>query len=89
MLIISDNVLDRLWDFESIGIEDKSEMSIDPVLSHFISNITYFDKKYQVSLPCKLLNNERLARKRLHNLGKRLDSETDVKREYNDALKSL
>ena len=54
-----------------------------------------FDNRYQVSLPWKpgggdtLLNNERLARKRLHNLGKRLDSETDLKREYNDALKSM
>ena len=95
MQIISDNVLDWSWDLESIGIQDKSILSIDPVLSNFRSNIKCVDDRYQVSLPWKpgggdtLLNNERLARKWLHNLGKRLDSKTDLKREYNDALKSM
>ena len=91
MLTISDNVLDKFSDFESIGIQDKSELSFDQNLFHFRPNVKCVDSRYQISLPWKpgggdtLLNNERLARKRLHNLGKRLVSETYLKREYKSA----
>ena len=52
---ISDSVVRKMWDLESIGIgadEKRSEL-VDPVLSDFNQSVEFVDGRYKVGLPWK------------------------------------
>ena len=92
---VSDSALRRFWDLESIGINSKESDSAGEshVLEQFSETVKFVDGRYEVALPWKsevakgkLLNNERLARKRLESLSNRLDRDPVLKDRYNQAL---
>ena len=75
-------ILQKFWDLESIGIRP-AESSIssthaeDVILKKFKETLTYHDGRYEVSLPWKedhltLKDNYQQAERRLHNLKKKL-----------------
>ena len=91
---ISEEVVQRFWDLDSIGIIDKKG-EIDPVLTEFEQCVSFSENRYEVSLPWKrsgghrLLNNETLTRKRLDSLNKRLDKNPDLQKRYDEAIMEM
>ena len=77
--------LRKFWDLESIGIKNQS------VHEEFLENISYENNHYTVNLPWKsthpnLPDNFDLSEKRLNSLLKRLKTEPDVLKEYNQVI---
>ena len=69
---VSESSLTNFWNLESVGIHDREETTVDPVLGEFNSRVEFSHGRYVVSLPWKhesvrpkLLNNEKLAQSRL------------------------
>ena len=89
---VSENELHKFWDLESVGICPKE--SIDQcesnfVLQEFSKKVSFFNGRYEVALPWKneaaknnLINNEKLAVKRLDKLHLKLDKDPQLKTEY-------
>ena len=78
---VSESMLHRLWDLESLDISSGDPIQSDPVLDTFNQSCTFENGRYVVSLPWKqgkqgsgrkLPNNGSLAQKRLDSLSKRL-----------------
>ena len=93
---VSDQSVHAFWNLESVGIcDDKGCDDADYVLTQFQQDILKVHGRYEVALPWKpgarqrLLNNEKLARRRLENLGRRLDRDPPHKVRYNAAIKDM
>ena len=93
---VSDQSVHAFWNLESVGIcDDKGCDDADYVLTQFQQDILKVHGRYEVALPWKsgarqrLLNNEKLARRRLENLGRRLDRDPPLKVRYNAAIKDM
>ena len=92
---VSDSTVRSLWDLESIGICSEESRVPDPVLAEFQGNICVKEGRYQVALPWKrqggkqLINNERLARKRLDSLESRLARTLELQQAYDVALSEM
>ncbi len=94
---ISDSVVRKMWDLESIGIwadEKRSEL-VGPVLSDFNQSVEFVDGRYKVGLPWKedlkpqLMSNEQGALVRLNRLNWKLNKDPSLKERYDKALKEM
>jgi len=94
---VTDSDLREFWDLESVGITQKeavpSPFTSDPVLKQFCGNVKFDEGRYEVSLPwksddCKknLMNNEGIARKRLQGLGRKLDKDPELQKQYSNVF---
>jgi len=92
---VSEDVIRRFWDIESIGIAPiESFPEVDKCWDNFERDITWAEGRYEVALPWKserptLLNNEVLARRRLGSLSRKLDKDPPLKVRYNLVLSDL
>ena len=65
---LSDSTLQKFWDLASIGINEKVDVEIDPILQEFEKTVVFHDDRYEVTLPWKsgfvdkLQDNEMQAR---------------------------
>ena len=65
---LSDSTLQRFWDLASIGINEKVDVEIDPILQEFEETVVFHDDRYEVTLLWKsgfvdkLQDNEMQAR---------------------------
>ena len=88
---VSESSLHNFWDLESVGICSKDVLPNDSlVFQQFSNKINYCDGRYEVALPWKsdiakksLINNEKLARKRLENLKVKLEKNPQLQVRYN------
>ena len=83
----TDDIVQSLWDYESIGIR-----KLNTVHESFIQNIEVEDNRYCVTLPCKenhelLPDNYELSLSRLQSLLKRLRSDPEMYKEYDDIIR--
>nr|XP_027223343.1 uncharacterized protein LOC113815478 [Penaeus vannamei] len=94
---VTDSDLREFWDLESVGITQKeavpSPFTSDPVLKQFCENVKFDEGRYEVGLPwksddCKknLMNNEGIARKRLQGLGRKLDKDPELQKQYSNVF---
>lgn len=77
----------KFWDYESLGIQDQNSSLYDK----FIDEVEFVEGRYQVRLPFKedhelLPDNFALCKSRLASLLKRLGSNPEVARQYNDVI---
>ena len=93
---VSDVTLRNFWDLESLGIRNDKDGVVDPVLQGFSDTVNFSDGRYEVSLPWKdscggrqLMNNEKLAKKRLDSLSRKLAKDTVLKKRYDEALEEM
>ena len=82
-----ENQLSKFWDLENLGIL-KSE---DTVYQNFEEEIKFVNGRYEVQLPWKeqhplLPDNFKLSQKRLQSLGRRLKSDPDIFRAYDEVI---
>ena len=88
------STLRNFWDLETIGITSSEVDIVDhPVVKTFNNTITFNEGRYEVSLPWKrnfdpstLLDNERVARRRLLNLSYKLARDPELEAKYNQVL---
>ena len=65
---LSDSTLQRFWDLASIGINEKVDVEIDPILQEFEETVVFHDDRYEMTLlgksgfVDKLQDNEMQAR---------------------------
>ena len=91
---ISESSLKGLWDLESIGIQGKQIMAVDPVLNEFNKTVSQSDEgRYVVCLPWKseevkssLLNNEKVAKSRLISANRRLSKDPELEARYHEVF---
>ena len=93
---VLDKNIHAFWELESIGIPSSCDEKLrDPVLQKFQENLRMVDDRYEVALPWKpgtqdrLLNNEKLARVRLQQLGKKLNRDPGLKDRYDAAIREM
>ena len=93
---VLDKNIHAFWELESIGTPSSCDENIrDPMLEKFQENLTMVDDRHEVALPWKpgtqhrLLNNEKLARVRLHQLGKKLNRDPGLKDRYDAAIREM
>ena len=93
---VLDKNIHAFWELESIGIPSSFDEKLrDPVLEKFQENLGMVDDRYEVALPWKpgtqdrLLNNEKLARVRLQQLGKKLNRDPGLKDRYDSAIREM
>ena len=90
-----DGTVPELWSLEAIGISPGKEELVDPVLSSFKKDVAFTGGRYVTGLPWKkgsnyrLLDNEKLARKRLCNLNHKLSGNSDLKAQYDGVLQQM
>ena len=84
---VSDVTLRNFWNLESLGIRNDKDGVVDPVLQGFSDTVNFSDGRYEVSLPWKdscggrqLMRNEKLAKKRLDCLSRKLAKDTVLKK---------
>ncbi|GFR71744.1 Gypsy retrotransposon integrase-like protein 1 [Elysia marginata] len=96
--VISDNVVRKLWELDSIGIEcdGTKEESSDNFVADFCKGIEFDEERYTVRLPWKspqskalLLDNKEQASKRLDNLSKKFDKNPELKEKYDTVLQDF
>ncbi|KAJ8027606.1 hypothetical protein HOLleu_32800 [Holothuria leucospilota] len=86
-----------IWEIEEngVGLIETGNKCIDPVWQNFQNSVSYIkdEGRYEVSLPWKneyvasrLLNNEKLAKRRLGALSKRLSRNSELYEAYDKAL---
>lgn len=90
---ISDSVLHKFWDLESIGICSVEPSCKGSTLQRFEESVKFCNDRYEVALPWKsdvaksdLQNNVKLARKRLDNLCRRFDKDPCLKMTYDSVF---
>ena len=81
-----DHEMKRLWDFETLGINDTDDTD-----EELIDNIKFNGERYSVRLPWKvgygrLSTNYQLCRSRLRDLNRRLDKDLALAKEYNKVI---
>ena len=93
---VLDKNINAFWELKSIGIPSPCyEKLRDPVLEKFQENLRMVDDRYEVTLPWKpgtqdkLHNNEKLARVRLQQLGKRLNRDPGLKDRYDATIREM
>lgn len=92
---LSDNIVRRFWELESLGIKDKEERPVDKTLDAFNKSIHRVGDRYEVKLPWKedkkglLKNNYEQALRRLYHLERKLDKDLDLRVRYNEVLDDL
>ena len=94
---VSDSLMRRFWDLESIGILDhKKPQPGDAVLSKFHEQVQFSDGRYSVALPWKenfersrLLSNEDLAKGRLKRLSQRLSKDPAMESRYHEVIQDM
>ncbi len=92
---VSESTLSNFWDLETIGIIPERETPInDPLLDEFQDNLRFREGRYEVGLPWKeksgkLLNNEKLARKRLDSLTIKLERDPSLASRYREVFTQL
>jgi hypothetical protein len=91
---MSEEVLRKFWDLESIGICPQETVQDDHCLKEFEHSIIKNGNRYEVALPWKgdhppLLNNESLARKRLGSLSRKFSMDPELKLRYNKVLSEM
>ena len=90
---VSDSALRNFWDLESVGIRTDDAVFNrsfpDPVLKKFSETIKFDNGRYEVALPWKssaakenIINNERLARKRLEGLNRKFEKDPNLREQY-------
>ena len=90
-----DGIVPELWSLEAIGISPGKEELVDPVLSSFKKDVAFTGGRYVTGLPWKkgskyrLLDNEKLARKRLCNLNHKLSGNPDLKARYDGVFQQM
>ena len=86
---VCESSLHNFWDLESVGISAKEAVSSNvessTVIKNFSISVKFDEGRYEVALPWKsevakqrLLNNEKLARKRLENVNVKLNKDPDL-----------
>ena len=84
--------------FQSLEVIDVSpgkEELVDPVLSYFKKDVAFIGGSYVTGLPWKkgskyrLLDNEKLAQKRLCNLNHKLSGNSDLKARYDCVFQQM
>ncbi|GFX66972.1 DUF1758 domain-containing protein [Trichonephila clavipes] len=88
--------LRRFWEIESLGILDKSSVTLgngdEEILSEFDKSVNFVDGRYRVNLPWKpgmreaLQNNKTVARKRFEGLVRRFKCDHELFCEYKDGF---
>ena len=92
---LSDSTLQKFWDLESIGISEKVDVEIDPILQEFEETVVFRDDRYEVTLPWKsgfvdkLQDNEMQARSRLAGLTRKLSKTPELDEAYNKAIQEM
>ncbi|XP_077547597.1 uncharacterized protein LOC144159784 [Haemaphysalis longicornis] len=87
-------VLNRFWDFESIGVkcEDERSSENDLVITKFEETIKKTNERYEVALPWKprvdLADNLAVAAKRLHILMKKLGKDANLMERYDATIRT-
>ncbi|XP_077536014.1 uncharacterized protein LOC144148339 [Haemaphysalis longicornis] len=87
-------VLNRFWDFESIGVkcEDERSSENDLVITKFEETIKKTNERYEVALPWKprvdLADNLAVAAKRLHILMKKLGKDASLMERYDATIRT-
>ena len=90
-----DGIVPELWSLEAIGISPGKEELVDPVLSSFKKDVAFTDGRYVTGFPWqkgskyRLLDNEKLARKRLCNLNHKLSGNPDLKARYDGVFQQM
>ena len=90
-----DSTVPELWSLEAIGISPGKDDLVDPVLSSFKKDVAFTGGRYVTGLPWKkgnkyrLLDNEKLARKRLCNLNHKLSGNPDLKACYDGVFQQM
>jgi hypothetical protein len=93
---VSDSQMKRFWDLETLGIGPNDSVSTHPILLDFNKSIAFdsTESRYIVRLPWKedkpkLENNYHLARARYDKLMKKLDTDTNLKERYTNAIQEM
>ena len=93
----TDDELSNFWSLESIGIniKDTEASQNSYILEKFNEEISFSNGRYEVALPWKidsgknsLLNNEGIAKKLLHKLHNKLDSNPEMLKAYLDVFRN-
>lgn len=94
---VSEANLSKFWDLESVGVTCKEALTHDSnhVQKSFTENVRFVEGRYEVALPWRsdtdssnLLDNVKIAEKRLSNLCHRFQKEPRLKEEYDAVLRA-
>ena len=92
----NDNLIESLWDLDSVGLASTEVNVDDKILNKFNDSILFSEGRYVISLPWKeggvkdtLLCNYRQAHKRLLRLNRRLSMTPDLAVQYHSVFTEL
>ena len=93
---VSESMVRKFWDLESIGVVGRESQLEDPVMRDFCEKVQFVDGRYSVALPWKdesvrprLLDNEQQARARLNHLSQRLSKNPELETRYHQVIQDM
>ena len=93
---VSESMVRKFWDLESIGVVGRESQLEDPVMRDFCEKVQFVDGRYSVALPWKdesvrprLLDNEQQARARLNHLSQRLSKNLELETRYHQVIQDM
>ena len=93
---VSESMVSKFWDSESVGFVGREPQLEDPVMRDFCEKVQFVDGRYAVALPWKnesvrprLLDNEQQARARLNHLSQRLSKNPELETRYRRVIQDM